>query len=388
MTSRLLTSFLAVLSLTGTAWAQQPAMSVFPDSVNLWMTLQGTRVDSFRIANVGSDTLTYRVTFQPELDTTWYSNLLINGPPRTVDSLLRASIIRPRKDFILLDFEYLLSTQHPAQLEFFLFESSSLAGNYNRIFSRMHHVDSLTFNEYASSGPIDVKLHAGQYYALGVSWDQPVQYRYGGSTSVTGDGLDLQVCGDFSQTSTFPSGNTLFVSAVQGISGYDMRITGAFALWLELLTDSAGIVTESDTIVIPFRARDPGIYGHWELTSCFSVHSNDPIDSLANVAVTRRIVTGIERSQYDPTARYELEQNFPNPFNPTTTIKFSLPHATTVSLKVFDVLGREIATLASGNLDAGVHTSAWNTERISSGLYFYRLQSPTFVMTKKMLLLR
>lgn len=85
---------------------------------------------------------------------------------------------------------------------------------------------------------------------------------------------------------------------------------------------------------------------------------------------------------------FTLDQNYPNPFNPSTTIRFSLPHAANVSLKVFDVLGREVATLVSGGLDAGVHTSAWQTGTISSGIYFYQLRAGGYVETKKMLLLR
>ena len=80
-------------------------------------------------------------------------------------------------------------------------------------------------------------------------------------------------------------------------------------------------------------------------------------------------------------------QNFPNPFSSTTTIRFDLPSATKVSLKVYDLLGREIASLAQGYLEAGYHQVQWKTS-VASGIYFFRLQTEGFVQAKKMVLLK
>jgi len=85
---------------------------------------------------------------------------------------------------------------------------------------------------------------------------------------------------------------------------------------------------------------------------------------------------------------YTLAQNYPNPFNPTTTISFDLPSGSFVSLKVFDLLGREISTLVSGELQAGHYTRQWNAGGIASGIYFYRLQAGSYSQTKQLLLLR
>lgn len=84
----------------------------------------------------------------------------------------------------------------------------------------------------------------------------------------------------------------------------------------------------------------------------------------------------------------ELEQNFPNPFNPTTLIRFSVPRRDRYSLKIFDVLGREIARLLDGELDAGVHEVRFEPSRYSSGVYFYQLQSKSAVLTRKLVLLK
>jgi serine protease len=85
---------------------------------------------------------------------------------------------------------------------------------------------------------------------------------------------------------------------------------------------------------------------------------------------------------------YELHQNFPNPFNPTTTIAFSLPEQGYVRLTIFNVAGELVETLVNREMESGIHTVTWNAVNVSSGVYFYRLQAKDFVQTKKMMLLR
>ena len=83
-----------------------------------------------------------------------------------------------------------------------------------------------------------------------------------------------------------------------------------------------------------------------------------------------------------------LYQNYPNPFNPATIISFDLPTRMFVTLKVYDVLGKEVASIVSGQLEAGNHIRQWNAEGISSGVYFCRLQTGNITETKKVLLLK
>jgi len=85
---------------------------------------------------------------------------------------------------------------------------------------------------------------------------------------------------------------------------------------------------------------------------------------------------------------YSLTQNYPNPFNPTTTISFSLPSKSFVSLKVFDILGRDVASIISEEMSAGNYSRQWKADKMSSGIYFYRLQAGSFIETKKLVLLK
>jgi hypothetical protein len=89
-----------------------------------------------------------------------------------------------------------------------------------------------------------------------------------------------------------------------------------------------------------------------------------------------------------PRASFRLAQNYPNPFNPTTTIAYQLPVGSQVSLKIYDVLGREVATLVNTRQSAGYYTFTLNASNLATGIYFYRLQAGNFVSTKKMMLVK
>jgi len=83
--------------------------------------------------------------------------------------------------------------------------------------------------------------------------------------------------------------------------------------------------------------------------------------------------------------QFSLSANYPNPFNPATTIKYSIPQSGKVKLMVFDLLGNRVASLINKNIEAGEHKISFNAGNMASGVYFYRIESPGFVMTRKML---
>lgn len=99
-------------------------------------------------------------------------------------------------------------------------------------------------------------------------------------------------------------------------------------------------------------------------------------------------ITAVEEVDRKMPEGYSLRQNYPNPFNPSTMIEFSIMQEGITSLRVFDLLGREVATLVNGRLNAGSHRVQWDASGAPSGIYFYRLQSGNFIETKKMLLVR
>lgn len=98
-------------------------------------------------------------------------------------------------------------------------------------------------------------------------------------------------------------------------------------------------------------------------------------------------VLSVDKISELPTG-YSLEQNYPNPFNPNTKIQFSVSKSQTVSLKVFDVLGNEVATLVNEELTPGTYQYNFDASDLSSGVYYYKLQAGSFTETKKMILMR
>jgi hypothetical protein len=99
-------------------------------------------------------------------------------------------------------------------------------------------------------------------------------------------------------------------------------------------------------------------------------------------------VSGVDDSDWQLPASYKLDPAYPNPFNPTTMLSFSLPVTSNVHFDVFDVTGRHVATLINGSLSSGSHKIAFDGSRLASGIYFYRLQAGTFASTRKMVLIK
>ena len=98
--------------------------------------------------------------------------------------------------------------------------------------------------------------------------------------------------------------------------------------------------------------------------------------------------SGVEQFGNSTPSSYELDQNFPNPFNPSTTIRFSVPSSEFVSLIIYNSIGEKVAELVNQVLPAGIYNVNWNAENVSSGVYFYKIEAGSFINTKKMILLR
>ncbi|TSA26392.1 MAG: tandem-95 repeat protein [Ignavibacteriales bacterium] len=108
---------------------------------------------------------------------------------------------------------------------------------------------------------------------------------------------------------------------------------------------------------------------------------------LTVVLTAASTITGVQYSDAIPDT-YKLLQNFPNPFNPTTNIVFGLPKESNVTLRVFNILGQEVATLVNKVMPAGYHSVEFNASNLTSGLYIYRVEADNFVQVKKMLLMK
>jgi hypothetical protein len=106
----------------------------------------------------------------------------------------------------------------------------------------------------------------------------------------------------------------------------------------------------------------------------------------ASFTMTSEEVTAVNRNT--ELNSFKLNQNYPNPFNPSTTINFVVPYQTRVTLKVFNVLGSEVATLVNGEKPAGSYNVTFNAGNLASGVYFYQLKAGNFIATKKLMLIK
>jgi len=110
------------------------------------------------------------------------------------------------------------------------------------------------------------------------------------------------------------------------------------------------------------------------------------VEILFNFGVQAPVGVEVENNSTPKT--YALSQNYPNPFNPATTIKYSVPSAQFVTLKVFNLLGQEVATLINQEQNAGNYIVRFDASGLSSGIYFYSLQAGNFNETRKMMLMK
>lgn len=124
-------------------------------------------------------------------------------------------------------------------------------------------------------------------------------------------------------------------------------------------------------------ARDKGIVSHWDYKPSDNTFYQMIFDTTVSVD-----------DQIAQLFTYQLYQNFPNPFNPVTKIKYSLAEASNVKLTIYDILGKEVTTLVNEQQQSGSYEVKWDASNVSSGIYFYQLNTKNYVNTRKMILLR
>ena len=124
---------------------------------------------------------------------------------------------------------------------------------------------------------------------------------------------------------------------------------------------------------------------YWEVNATDGI---DTVITTKNKFTTPRKSTGVNETEQIP-HQFSLNQNYPNPFNPQTMISYSLPQISNVTLKVYDLMGREVATLLNNEKKAaGNYEISFNASNLSSGVYFYKLQADRFIKTKQMALIK
>jgi len=219
----------------------------------------------------------------------------------------------------------------------------------------------------------------GHTYTQGVY--QSVSGKFGITDTLTLDGGgDASAVWIFKMTDSLTTASGSYVKLVNGAQWYNIFWQVGTSATLgsnstfrgNIMALSAIIANEGAAISGRLLAR----------TDSVSLHNN----SIGGVDVVTTV-----RTEYAPNG-FTLSQNYPNPFNPSTTIRYTIGNAGLVSLKVYDVLGREVAVLVNGRQEAGSYTVPFGINKgtfgFSSGVYFYRLEAGSFVSTKKLILMK
>lgn len=191
----------------------------------------------------------------------------------------------------------------------------------------------------------------------------------------------------------YPGANYIFKKKTLK-PGYIVEARMPFTLLAELYSGDAVFVPKVGmTIPIDFSINDrdgkTGIYDREAILAYSYLNDNTSYQNMWNWAYTWYGAGPVGVEQDDAVVRtFELSQNYPNPFNPTTKIKFSIPQSGIVSLKLFDILGREVMTVLNQFQIAGSYTATLDASKLATGVYMYKLESGSFRSVKKMMLIK
>jgi len=173
-----------------------------------------------------------------------------------------------------------------------------------------------------------------------------------------------------------------------GYSGYNTIIAKGDSIYWLLNLQNLGLITSQCRFGI-------GNINHINIAEYFGITSlySEGLDNAYNWILMGAVIDGLTFGNTDLTEEdilklYSLEQNYPNPFNPTTKIKYQLPKISFVTIKVYDVLGKEISTLVNEEKPAGNYEVELTGDGLPSGIYFYQLRAGNYIETKKMVLIK
>jgi len=209
--------------------------------------------------------------------------------------------------------------------------------------------------------------------------------------------------------STF-TGDTVWTARYNGpVNSADVPLSVAFDklsnVYVTGYSEGNGTVSDYATLKYNLTGAEQWVIRYNGLGNGSDVANSIAVDTMGNVFITgssfgsgtandivtikySQSLTDVLTDGSDSPKDYHLLQNYPNPFNPNTIISYQLPVSSKVIIKVYDILGDEIATLVNEEKPAGNYEVNYNALQLSSGIYFYKMQAGSFINTKKMILIK
>lgn len=264
------------------------------------------------------------------------------------------------------------------------------------------HAHAVRFTSTDSTGVFAFNgVPDGVYYVMAIPFDNyaPAFYKAGAygvetweeadSIVVAGNvsGIDIGVVAVTSTSAGTVNGKLEASDPAGALAGANVFLVNASGQ-----VAAFGLSDQKGTFAIP--AVGAGSYtlvadkpGYASATASVTVNAANASVTVSALTLSSSEATSVAETGSVP-ATYQLQQNYPNPFNPTTTIQYSLSVASNITLKVFNLLGEEVSTLASGYQAAGTHQVVVDGKKLASGVYFYRLEAGSYRETKRMVLLK
>ena len=283
---------------------------------------------------------------------------------------------------------------------FYYFDGNSFHSTFAGFQTAVSPADTNSFSENSpfknvSTNPYDLDMKTtiptlcdgGAMPIAGITTDIHGTTRNVSTPDVGADEFELKNPVTAAPTLVYPANNAVLVE-VNPLMNWD-EVTNATMYHIQLSTDSTfgSTLVDVDTLTsselqLPNNFLAINTKYYWRVSGKNGI-GEGPFSSVWNFTTG---VTNIEPSSVPIV--YELYQNYPNPFNPSTKIKFDIPKAGFVSLKVYDITGREVASLVNKDLVASRYEVEWNGSRFASGVYFIRINAGDFVKVQKMMLIK
>jgi hypothetical protein len=267
-----------------------------------------------------------------------------------------------------------------------------------------------------TSGIVNFAVYNSNYYGTNGSLNSPdtipmnqwvhLAVTMNGTTATLYKNGSVWATGDMGMTALGMTRSYNYIGRSNwGADAYADMSVDEFRIW-NSARDSVQIAADRDTIY-SYSTLPSGLIGYWQfnegsgstttdvvgsstgLLNNFSFDATDGWET-STIPTTIGAATSVKSGDTKTVpAVFALNQNYPNPFNPTTTITFTLAKSGYTTLKVYDILGREVAALVNGEMKAGiVNTVTFNASKVASGVYFYRLQSGSFAETKRLVFMK